>query len=114
LNYWKKLTLKYAEHLANLSSEKCLPYYITINEDINLIDFYVKRNDINNALIIAKMNELKTEKKLNEKKNENFNENEKNLQLNEHKNESKHSEENDLGMLIQLLSIVFDFCLIYF
>mmetsp|Transcript_6613 Transcript_6613/g.6733 ORF Transcript_6613/g.6733 Transcript_6613/m.6733 type:complete len:942 (-) Transcript_6613:99-2924(-) len=98
LDYWKELTLKYAEHLANLSSEKCLPYYITINEDINLIDFYVKRNDINNALIIAKMNELKTEKNLilNEKKNENFNENENFLQLNEHKIESKYSEENDL------------------
>jgi hypothetical protein len=99
LDYWKELTLKYAEHLANLSSEKCLPYYITINEDISLIDFYVKRNDINNALIIAKMNELKTEKILilNEKKNENFNENGKILQLNEHKIESKYSEEHDLG-----------------
>jgi predicted nuclease with TOPRIM domain len=84
--YWRELTLRYAEHLANLSSEKCLPYYLTINKDINLIDFYVKRNDIDNALIIAKMNELKNE---NAKKLSFF-------RLEDNKNESKQPEDNDL------------------
>lgn len=62
---------------------------MTINEDINLIDFYVKRNDIDNALIIAKMNELKNEKKENKKKLSFF-------KSEDSKNEHKRLEDNYL------------------
>lgn len=57
IDYWKQLCFKYAEHLSSQSSENCVPYLVGVGKDADAVDFYLRRNDHHNAMIIAKMSE---------------------------------------------------------
>ena len=58
LEYWKLLSNNYALYLQNnMNSEDCIPYLLSIGKDAQAIDFYIRRKDTYNAMIIAKMSE---------------------------------------------------------
>lgn len=57
IEYWKELTIKYSQHLMNLSSEQCVPHLVAIGHDAEAVDFYLRRKDSYNALVVSKMSE---------------------------------------------------------
>ena len=58
LEYWHELTEKYADHLATNFSEKCIPHLVAIKKYQEAVDFYVKRRDYYDALIVAKASDF--------------------------------------------------------
>lgn len=58
LEYWQELSAKYADHLSSNFSENCIPHLLAIKKYDEAVDFYVKRRDYHDALIVAKASEL--------------------------------------------------------
>jgi len=58
LEYWQELTEKYADHLATTFSENCIPHLVAIKRYQEAVDFYVKRRDYHDALIVAKASDF--------------------------------------------------------
>jgi WD40 repeat protein len=57
IEYWRELTIKYSQYLMNLSSEQCVPHLVAVGHDAEAVDFYLRRKDSYNALVISKMSE---------------------------------------------------------
>ena len=57
LEYWQELSAKYADHLANNFSENCIPHLLAIKKYEEAVDFYLKRRDYYDALVVAKASE---------------------------------------------------------
>jgi len=57
LEYWQELTAKYADHLATNFSENCIPHLLAIKKYEEAVDFYLKRRDYYDALVVAKASE---------------------------------------------------------
>ena len=63
MEYWRTLAKRYGEHLANTqSSEQCIPSLIASGSTIDAVRFYLQRQDVNSALVVAKMAELQQQK----------------------------------------------------
>jgi len=53
IDYWKELSLIYANDLAKKSSEMCVPFYVGVGKVESAVDFYLKRQNMKSALIVA-------------------------------------------------------------
>ena len=59
MEYWKDLSQRYSQVLLNNSSEESIPYLLAVGKDIDAVEFYLQRQDTSNAMLIAKMSELR-------------------------------------------------------
>lgn len=57
--YWRELANKYGQSLASQASEKCIPYFLGSDNSLGAIEFYLTRQELNSALIVAKTAEEK-------------------------------------------------------
>ncbi len=61
MDYWKSLCQRYSQHLMNESSEQCVPYLLATGKDADAVEFYLRRHDPNNAMVVAKMSEQRVD-----------------------------------------------------
>eukprot|EP01038_Epipyxis_sp_PR26KG_P004746 gene4746-6657_t len=61
MEYWRGLSNNYAQHLMINSSEECIPYLLGTGKDADAVDFYLRRQDTSNAMLIAKMSEKRND-----------------------------------------------------
>lgn len=53
IEYWKNLCVKYAQLLTSFGSNDAVPYYLATNEIDKLLNFYISRNQYENAMNIS-------------------------------------------------------------
>jgi WD40 repeat protein len=61
MDYWKSLCQRYSQNLINESSEQCVPYLLATGKDADAVEFYLRRHDPNNAMVVAKMSEQRVD-----------------------------------------------------
>jgi len=54
MEYWRQLSVRYAEHLSDSMSEQAVPYMIAAGRHSDAVDFYLRRKETGNAMIAAK------------------------------------------------------------
>lgn len=59
MEYWKQLSVRYAQHLVMQASEECIPFLLGTAKDGDAVEFYLNRCDFENALIVSKMSEAR-------------------------------------------------------
>lgn len=59
--YWKSLCNRYSQHLITEASEQCIPYLLATGKDADAVEFYLRRHDPNNAMVVAKMSEQRVD-----------------------------------------------------
>ncbi|XP_038063248.1 WD repeat-containing protein 17-like [Patiria miniata] len=55
MDYWKKLTERYANFLASESSNDCVPYYIATGNIQRLVDYFSLHNQLKDAMLVAQV-----------------------------------------------------------
>jgi len=61
MEYWKSLCQRYSQTLISDSSEQCVPYLLATGKDADVVEFYLRRYDPNNAMVVAKMSEQRVD-----------------------------------------------------
>ena len=61
MEYWQDLCQRYAQSLITESSEQCVPYLLATGKDADVVEFYLRRHDPNNAMVVAKMSEQRVD-----------------------------------------------------
>lgn len=61
MDYWKNLCQRYSQHLIGESSEQCVPYLLATGKDADAVEFYLRRHDPTNAMVVAKMSEQRVD-----------------------------------------------------
>jgi hypothetical protein len=61
MEYWKSLCQRYSQSLINESSEQCVPYLLATGKDADAVEFYLRRHDPMNAMVVAKMSEQRVD-----------------------------------------------------
>ena len=54
IDYWKDLTAKYTKQLAENESEDVIPYYIATSETDKLLNYFIRKNQLTEASIVAR------------------------------------------------------------
>ncbi len=57
MEFWQNLSARYAQHLTMSSSEQSVPFLLSVGNSSAAVDFYLKRQDFNNAMIVAKLSQ---------------------------------------------------------
>ena len=60
LDYWRELSLSFANDLATKSSELCVPYFIGVGKEDAAINYYLNRDDMQSAVLVASKAEAGT------------------------------------------------------
>ncbi|XP_022109388.1 WD repeat-containing protein 17-like [Acanthaster planci] len=55
MDYWRKLSERYANFLASESSNDCVPYYIATGNIQKLVDFFSRHNQLKDAMLVAQV-----------------------------------------------------------
>jgi len=53
MDYWKELSLAYANDLCKKGSDMCVPFYVGVGKVESAVDFYLSRRNMRSALIVA-------------------------------------------------------------
>ena len=61
MDYWKSLCQRYSQVLVAESAEQCVPYLLATGKDADAVEFYLRRHDPNNAMVVAKMSEQRVD-----------------------------------------------------